>query len=63
MSKVPTKKWQQDSTFKLRVCMMEMNVTQEYEDIGVHNETYKKKFLNQIETNADTGVIGKLQRV
>ena len=64
MSKVPTKQWQQDSKFKLKVHMMEMNAIQEYEDVELHNETYENKCVSRIVKNAEiTGITGKLQRV
>ena len=42
MSKLPGKKWNKDSKFKLKACIQEINAVQEYADVYLHNTFYKK---------------------
>ena len=42
MSKVPSKKCNKDSKFKLKSCMQKINAVQEYKDVDLQ-ETFCKK--------------------
>ena len=42
MSKTPSKKWKNESKFKLKSRMQDINAVQEYEDVYLHDIFYKK---------------------
>ena len=63
MSKSPVKKGKEDSKFKLKSRMQEVNVIQEYEDVKLHDTLYKKGAVSRIVTGGEiVDVIGKLQK-
>ena len=59
MSKDTSKKWNKDANFKLKVLMQQVNAVQEYEDVSLGDERYKKKQVSRI-LSADE-IMRKLQ--
>ena len=53
MSKVPSKKWNKESNFKLKYRMLEINAVQEYEDVDQHEKFYKKGSVSRIVTDGE----------
>ena len=64
MSKLPSKKWKKESKLKSKARMQEINVVQEYEDVDLHDISYKKVYVSRIVTDEEVmNVIEQLKRV
>ena len=64
ISKVPSNKWKKESKFKLKACMQQINVVQQFEDIDLHDTFYQNGSVSQIVTYEEVmNIIGQLKRV
>ena len=64
MSKVPQKKFREDSKYKLKVRMQEVTAVQEYKDVDLDNDTYERAAISRLLTDDEVkDIAGKLKRV
>ena len=64
MSKVSQKIFGKDSKYKLNIRKQEVSAVQEYRDVDLDNDTYKRADISRLLTNDKVkGVFGRLKRL